>query len=157
MSATVIKRPTQVSASVNEWWRKQAYRHKWAEFLIYFMFVSGLGLWDSLAINWQIERWLLLSHMLIGATLFSLIVGIFWSSHRNLLLNSKKSFLRQTGSLIECLLFVCAATGFYLFFYGNIGNSLGQLIQDVHFYSSWLLAPLVFRHALRWSILKFKK
>lgn len=121
---------------------------------MYFMFVSGVLLWDRLSVDWQAQRWILLAHMMIGVSLFSVIVGAFWSSHRRLIQRSNKTFLRHTGTLIEWLLFICSLSGFYLFFYGNTGNVLGHLIQDVHFYSSWVLAPLVFRHALRWSILK---
>lgn len=143
-------------ANLHLWWQQLAYRHKTAEFLMYFMFVTGVLLWDRLAINWQAIRWLLPLHMLIGATFFTIMVGAFWISHRRLLQRSKKTFLRQTGILVEWLLTICSLTGFYLFFYGNTGNNLGFLIQDVHFYSSWLLTPLVFRHALRWSMLNIK-
>jgi hypothetical protein len=153
-TATVINTPTMV---ISTWWKQLAYRHKSAEFLLYLMFISGVLLWDRIELSWQISRWLLPAHMLIGATLFSIIVGAFWSSHRKLLVRSKKSFLRQTGTAVEWLLVVCTLSGFYLFFYGNTGSDIGQLLQDIHFYSSWLLAPLVFRHALRWSILNFKK
>lgn len=153
-NSTVINSPTLI---ISTWWKQLAYRHKSAEFLLYFMFVSGVLLWDKIALNWQISRWLLPLHMIIGVTLFSIIVGAFWSSHRKLITKSKKAFLRQTGTLIEWLLVVCTLSGFYLFFYGNTGNSISQLIQDLHFYSSWLLAPIVFRHALRWSILNFRK
>jgi len=121
------------------------------------MFVTGLLLWDRINISWQLERFALLTHMMIGISLFSLVVGAFWSSHRNLLQKSNKRFLKQTGTVIEWLLLVCSLTGFYLFFYGNTGNTLGILIQDIHFYSSWILVPLVFRHALRWSVINFKK
>ena len=153
-NSTVINSPTAMIAA---WWKQLAYRHKSTEFLLYLMFVSGVLLWDKIALSWQISRWLLPLHMIIGVTLFSIIVGAFWSSHRKLITKSKKAFLRQTGTLIEWLLVVCTLSGFYLFFYGNTGNSISQLIQDLHFYSSWLLAPVVFRHALRWSILNFRK
>ncbi|SFD18259.1 hypothetical protein [Pseudoalteromonas denitrificans] len=156
MTTATVSTQNPVFGFITAWWQKLAYRHKSAEFLMYFMFVTGLLLWDSISINWQVERFVLLTHMFIGLTLFSFIVGAFWSSHRNLLTKSNKTFLRQTGTIIEWLLGLCSLSGFYLFFYGNTGNALGLLIQDVHFYSSWVLAPLVFRHALRWSILKFK-
>jgi len=121
------------------------------------MFFSGLLLWNQLDVNWPIERWALVVHMVVGISLFSLIVGAFWMSHRKLILSSKKNFLRQTGTIIEWLLIACSISGFYLFFYGVPGNYLGNFIADVHFYSSWLLVPLVFRHALRWSVLNIMK
>ncbi|MCW8330833.1 hypothetical protein MD588_18740 [Photobacterium sp. SDRW27] len=139
------------------WWHRLAYHHKWAESLLYVMFFSGLLLWDTVNVAWQLERWSLLVHMLVGATLFTLIVGAFWGAHRRLITSSNKPFLRQTGTAIEWLLITCSLSGFYLFFYGTPGNPLGVFIQDVHFYSSWLLAPLVFRHAMRWSVLNLSK
>jgi len=146
--------PTMHSQNVfHSWWQQLAYRHKSAEFLMYFMFVSGVLLWDRISIIWQLERVMLLSHMIIGATLFTIVVGAFWSSHRNLLNKSKKPFLKQTGLIIEWLLATCTLTGFYVFLIGNTGNSFSVFIANIHFYSSWILVPLVFRHAMRWSII----
>ncbi|MCP5080039.1 MAG: hypothetical protein GY951_18585, partial [Psychromonas sp.] len=110
-----------------------------------------------ITVNWQVKNLMLVIHMLVGISLFLLVVGAFWSSHRALLKSSKKSFLRQTGTVIEYLLIICSVSGIYLFFYGNPGNATGLLMQDIHFYSSWLLTPLVFAHALRWSVLNLTK
>lgn len=154
-NSAVVLTPHQ--SPLQLWWRQLAYRHKTAELLMYVMFISGLLLWDRFFVNWQLSRYLLLGHMLVGISAFTLVVGAFWGSHRRLLQGSNKSFLRQTGTLIEYLLLTCSLSGFYLFFYGNTGNDAGILIQDIHFYSSWLLAPLVCRHALRWSIINFKR
>ena len=134
-------------------WSRLTYRHKWAETLLYIMFFSGLLIWPVIAVAWEIKSLMLIVHMLVGISLFILVIGAFWSSHRALLKKSKKAFLRQTGTIIEYLLIICCVSGTYLFFYGNPGNDLGLFIQYVHFYSSWLLAPLVFAHALRWSVL----
>lgn len=142
--------------SLKGYWQKQAYRHKNAEKLMYFMFVTGFLLWDQLSVGWAAERWLLVAHMMVGISLFLWVVGVFWSAHRQLLMRSRKSFLRITGRLTEGLLLVCVASGLYLFFYGVTGNSLSVLIQDLHFYSSVILTPLVFRHAFRWSVLNLK-
>ncbi len=148
---------TSNSVTVSGWWQQLAYHHKWAEFFMYFMFISGLLLWNIISVSWQLERLMLLSHMLVGATLFTLIVGLFWSSHRRLLQTSQKNFLRKTGWVIEWLLIICTLSGFYIFLWGNTGNNVSQTIQNIHFYSSWILAPLVFRHAFRFSILKLKQ
>jgi len=157
MSASITMSINSNPKAIHSWWKRLAYRHKSTEFLMYFMFVSGVLLWDFLALNWQAQRWLLLSHLVIGATFFTVIVGAFWSSHRRLLQTSKKPFMRQTGILIEWLLSACTLTGFYMFFYGNTGDFISTIIQDVHFYSSWILAPLVCRHAVRWSIINVKR
>lgn len=150
--------PDQVGPSVLcNWWRRLAYKHKIAEFLMYFMFVSGVLLWDVFSINWQVEKFLLLAHMLVGATFFTAIVGTFWSSHRQLITTSSNAFLRQTGIFIEWLLATCTITGFYTFFFGNTGNTFSAFIENIHFYSSWILVPLLFRHAMRWSIINIRK
>jgi len=144
---------TQGQSTLKSAWKSLAYRHKWAETLLYIMFFSGLLIWPALAVTWPVKSLMLVIHMLVGISLFVLVVGSFWLSHRALLKKSKKAFLRQTGTVIEYLLIICSVSGIYLFFYGSPGNDLGVFIQDVHFYSSWLLAPLVFAHALRWSVL----
>lgn len=149
--------PAALPSPISLWWRKLAYRHKSAEFLMYFMFVSGLLLWDVFAVQWSIVRWVLLGHMVLGATVFTVIVGAFWSSHRRLLNTSKKAFLRCTGRVIEWTLLTCTLSGFYLSFWGNTGNDLGWVIENLHFYTSWILVPMVFRHAMRWSIINLKK
>ncbi len=138
-------------------WFGLAFRHTQAEKLMYVMFISGLFLWEPLQLAWSLDRWLLLMHMLVGASVFTLVVGAFWSSHRRLIVNAKRPFLRQTGTVIEWLLLLCTLSGFYLFFFGVTGNNLSLVIQDVHFYSSMVLAPLVFRHAFRWSVLNIKQ
>ena len=142
---------------LTSWWTTLAYHHKWAEAMLYMMFFSGLLLWGQLDVSWQIKRVMLLLHMVVGVSLFTVIVGAFWSSHRNLLNRSKKRFLRQTGTIIEWLLVLCSVTGFYLFFYGDNGNQLGWVMHNVHFYTSWLLVPLVFAHAFRWSVLNIRQ
>jgi len=135
--------------------KRLAFHHKKAEAILYLMFLSGLLLWPFITIPWQIERTVLLMHMLAGISIFPVFVGSFWLSHRNLIQNSKKKFLRQTGTIIEYLLVACTLTGVYLTFWGNTGNNFSILMQDIHFYSSWLLAPLVLRHAWRWTVIKF--
>lgn len=143
------------------WLRLQAYfqrlafHHKKAEAVLYLMFLSGLLLWPFIVIPWQVERMVLLMHMLAGISVFPLFVGSFWLSHRRLLQRSKKTFLRQTGNMIEYLLIACSISGVFLTFWGYTGNNLSILMQDIHFYSSWLLAPLVLRHAWRWTVIKF--
>jgi len=134
-------------------WKRLAYHHKWAEVLLYVMFFSGLIIWPFVEVYWQVKSLMLVVHMLVGMSLFLIIVGAFWSAHRKLLKSSRKLFLRVTGQAIEVLLIICSLSGIYLFFYGNPGNDIGFFIQNIHFYSSWLLTPLVFAHALRWSVL----
>jgi len=157
MSATISTPHISISTKLNQAYKRLAYQHKKAEFVLYIMFLSGLLLWPMIAIAWQVERIVLLLHMLAGLTVFPALVGSFWLSHRSLLANSNKSFLRQTGTLIEYLLIACTVSGVYLTFWGNTGSDLSIFIQDIHFYSSWLLAPLVLKHAWRWTILTFFK
>ena len=145
---------TSVQSSFGVFWHRLAYKHKAAETTLYLMFFSGLLLWDFIEAGWQVERVMLLAHLLAGLTVFPLIVGPFWASHRNLLNRSTKPFLRITGQMTEWLLIICTLSGVYLMLFGNPGNLIGQLNQDVHFYSSMLLIPVVFRHAMRWTVLK---
>ncbi len=148
---------TSLQNNISVFWHRLAYKHKAAETTLYLMFLSGFLLWDFIEASWQVERVMLIAHLLAGLTVFPLIVGPFWTSHRNLLNRSKKPFLRITGQMTEWLLIVCTLTGVYLMFYGNPGNLIGQINQDVHFYSSILLTPIVFRHAMRWTVLKVFK
>ena len=138
-------------------WKGLAYRHKWTEIFLYAMFFSGLLIWPFVEVIWQVKSLMLAIHMLVGISFFLIIVTAFWTAHRTLLKASKKRFLRVTGNVIEILLVLCSISGIYLFFYGNPGNELGFFIQNVHFYSSWLLTPLVFSHALRWSVLNLMR
>ncbi len=144
---------TGLISSFRAGWQRLAYRHKYAEATLYLMFFSGLLVWDFIDINWQIERVMLLSHILAGLTFYPLLVGLFWTSHRSLISRSKNKFLKATGTLVEWLLIICTSSGIYLLIYGNPGNLAGQFIQDAHFYSSILLIPVVFRHAIRWTVL----
>ncbi|MGC3835996.1 hypothetical protein ACPSKX_18095 [Moritella viscosa] len=104
--------------------KRFAFHHKKAEAILYLMFLPGLLLWPFITIPWQVERTVLLMHMLAGISIFPVFV-------------------------------VCTLTGVYLTFWGNTGNNFSILMQDIHFYSSWLLAPLVLRHAWRWTVIKF--
>lgn len=155
MSATLTASQPSISSRLQAVYQRLAYHHKKAEFVLYLMFISGLLLWPMIDIAWQVERLVLLMHMLAGLTIFPIFVGSFWLSHRRLLKGNKKEFLRKTGSIIEYLLVACTLSGIYLTFWGNTGNNLSIFIQDIHFYSSWLLAPLVLKHAWRWTILTF--
>jgi nitrate reductase gamma subunit len=137
------------------YFKRLAFQHKKAEAVLYLMFFSGLLLWPFITVPWPVERTVLLLHMLAGISVFPILVGSFWLSHRRLIQNSNKKFLRQTGSLIEYLLIVCTLSGVFLTFWGNTGNDFSVLVQDIHFYSSWLLTPLVLRHAWRWTVIKF--
>ncbi len=110
---------TGVMNTIRAGWERLAYRHKFAEATLYLMFVSGLILWDVVEANWEIERIMLVSHLIAGLTIFPLIVGLFWASHRNLMAGSKKRFLRTTGRLVEILLTVCTVSGVYLMLYGK--------------------------------------
>ncbi len=135
----------------------RAYRHKGAEALLYLMFVTGLLLWPFLELHWSWARGLLLAHMLLGVLAFPFLVGPFWWSHRALLLHSRKPLLRATGQVLELLLASCVISGLYLVFVGAPGNALGNWMSGLHFYTSWLLTPLVFYHALRWSVMNLRR
>jgi len=146
-----------IKSLILDWWKARAYKHKGAETALYLMFFSGLLLWDWIGLDWQFMRFLLFGHMFIGLFVFPFTMLPFWLSHRKLLLRTRKKSFIRTGRFIEYLLMLCSFSGVYLIFWGAPGGYLGWLMQTAHFYSSWLLAPLIFYHALRWSVLNIKR
>ena len=142
-----------LSKLLKTWWKARAYKNKGAEVVLYLMFVSGILVWAWLDISWHITRLMLPVHIVFGLFIFPVTVLPFWLSHRNLIKQSKKQFLKRTGTALDYLLVVCSVSGIYLVFWGAPGNDLGWLVQNIHFYSSWLLVPLIFSHAFRWSVL----
>jgi len=157
LDAVALQPDLSIKTLILNWWKTRAYKHKGAEITLYLLFFSGLLLWDWLGLEWQALRFLLFSHMVIGLVIFPLTVVPFWLSHRKLLARTRKPSFIRTGRAIECLLLNCGLSGVYLIFWGVPGDTLGWLMQILHFYSSWLLAPLVFYHALRWSVLNLRR
>ncbi|MBR7629956.1 hypothetical protein KAT72_13220 [Aeromonas popoffii] len=147
---------TSLSLSPRQFWQWLAYHHQAAEGTLYLMFFSGLLLWEPLTPLWSLARWALFLHVMLSLTLFPLLFGAFWLSHRTLLRRSNKSFLRITGRIIEGLLLVCLASGLLLILHGTPGDSMGSLASWAHWLSALLLTPLVLRHAWRWTILQWR-
>ncbi|GGX66141.1 multiheme c-type cytochrome [Saccharospirillum salsuginis] len=111
-------------------------------------------MWAPLHIPWGLQRWSLLSHTLIGAFVFPILVLPFWFSHRRLLSTSGKPFLRWTGRSMDILLLTLTLTGAWLFLKGNRGNAFDAWIGWAHLYPGLMLAPLLARHAWRWGVLR---
>ncbi|WP_287147407.1 hypothetical protein [Aeromonas sp.] len=147
---------TSLSLSPRQFWQWLAYHHQAAEGTLYLMFFSGLLLWEPLTPLWSLARWALFFHVMLSLTLFPLLFGAFWLSHRSLLSRSNKPFLRTTGRIIEALLLVCLASGLLLVLHGTPGDSMGSLASWAHWLSALLLTPLVLRHAWRWTILQWR-
>lgn len=147
---------TSLSLSPRQFWQWLAYHHQAAEGTLYLMFFSGLLLWEPLTPLWSLARWALFLHVTLSLTLFPLLFGAFWLSHRTLLRRSNKPFLRITGRIIEGLLLVCLASGLLLILHGTPGDSMGGLASWAHWLSALLLTPLVLRHAWRWTILQWR-
>ena len=134
--------------------RWQAYRNKAAEWVLVFLFVSGVLLWETLPISWPVFRWSLLLHSIAGLLLFPLTTALFWWAHRGLLERSNKPFLRLTGQILDWLLALCGLSGIVLLFWGAAGNQIGELTSDLHWITGLLLGPLTLRHAWRYSALR---
>ena len=117
---------TSLSLSPRQFWQWLAYHHQAAEGTLYLMFFSGLLLWEPLTPLWSLARWNLFFHVMLSLTLFPLLFGAFWLSHRSLLNRSNKPFLRTTGRIIEALLLVCLASGLLLVLHGTPGRCHGQ-------------------------------
>lgn len=135
-------------------WQALAYRNRAAEWTLYALAFSGLPLIAAFSVDWQWQRWDLVAHALLGTFGFITLIVPFWSSHRRLLLRSRKSFLRMTGRITEVLLLVTGASGYYLILWGNRGGSLGNLVHQAHLIASLSLTLVVMRHAWRWSVLQ---
>lgn len=138
----------------SDWWQRQAYRNKAAEWSLYLMFASGFLLWNVIEIPWQLERLLLPIHIISSLLLFPFAVLPFWLSHRRLLKKSQKTLLRITGQMLDVFLLGCAASGIFLFLVGNRGDDLGWIAYIVHLVTALALTPILMRHAARWSVLK---
>jgi len=136
------------------WWNRLAYRNKAAEWALYFMFLSGILLWDQIVIPWPLERMLLVIHVLSSLVLFPLMVLPFWLSHRKLLHSSNKKLLKVTGLLLDYLLLGCALSGVFLVVEGNRGDDFGWFIYMTHLVSAFVILPLLIRHTAKWSVLK---
>lgn len=147
---------TSLSLSPRHCWQWLAFHHQAAEGSLYLMFFSGLLLWEPLTPLWSLARWNLFLHVALSLTLFPLLFGAFWLSHRSLLRKSRKPFLRTTGRIIEALLLICLASGLLLVLHGTPGDGMGNLASWAHWLSALALTPLVLRHAWRWTILKWR-
>lgn len=147
---------TTLSLAPRQFRQWLAYHHQAAEGSLYLMFFSGLLLWEPLTPLWSLARWNLFLHVMLSLTLFPLLFGAFWLSHRSLLNRSNKPFLRTTGRIIEALLLICLASGLLLVLHGTPGDAMGNLASWAHWLSALLLTPLVLRHAWRWTILKWR-
>ena len=134
--------------------RWQAYHHAAAEWVVLLLFVSGLFLWERLPIGWPVFRWSLILHVAAGLIIFPLTTGVFWWTHRKLLVCSDKQFLRVTGQIVDWLLLICFITGFILAFWGATGNDLSHWVSDIHWLTGLLMGPLMLRHAWRYTVLK---
>ncbi len=154
MDAVVAQPHKPFTTHVRNWWQRQAYLNQAAEWSLYFMFASGLILWELFTLPWAFERLVLISHVIASLIIFPLMVLPFWLSHRRLLKKSQKRLLIITGQLLDLLLLACAASGLFLFLIGNRGDNLGYLAFLIHLISALILAPILMRHAAKWSVLK---
>ncbi|MCW9035132.1 MAG: hypothetical protein OQJ97_12995 [Rhodospirillales bacterium] len=135
-------------------WERVSYKHKYAEFILYFLTVSGVMLWDGFGFSWQFTKSTLLIHFLASFFLVPLFIVPFWLAHRESLKMHPKPFLRKTGRIIEVILIIMMVSGFYLALFGNRGDVLGQIAYWAHLLPSIPMALFVYFHAKRWSMLK---
>lgn len=141
-------------SSLSLWWQRLAYKNKFAEWSLYFLFITGFLLWDPIPTPWAVERLILLTHSISSLLLFPLFIAPFWTSHRRLLHRSNKKFLRFTGQIIDGLLLTSLISGLYLLLVGNPGENAGAIAHLIHLITALILAPLLIKHAGNWSVLK---
>ncbi len=68
--ATTPSQPMSLTANVSLWWQRQAYRNKAAEWSLYFMFLTGFVLWNQFTLPWELERMVLIVHVISSLILF---------------------------------------------------------------------------------------
>lgn len=141
--------------ATSSFWKRGGYRSKPAELVLYVLAISGLVLWSGFNLPWQLQRSTLAIHILVSLLLFPFLVIPFWLAHRAILAQSHKTSLRKTGQSIDYGLFLLSVSGFFLVFFGNRGDLLGQLAYWAHLLPALPLAVLVIWHAWRWSMLKY--
>lgn len=143
-----------VTALLQRYLRWQAYHHAAAEWVVIFLFVSGVLLWERVPVAWPLLRWSLILHVAVGLIVFPLTTGLFWWSHRKLLQCGRNKFLRATGQILDWLLLICFVSGFILAFWGATGSHAGHWLSDIHWITGLLMGPLMVRHAWRFTVLK---
>lgn len=153
LHTSLTSRSTLPEAAADYWWRL-AYRNRAAEWTLYALLLTGLPLVAWWAADWPLQRWSLALHSLLGVFGATLVVVPFWLAHRRLLQTSRKAFLRVTGRLMEILLLIIAISGFYLVWWGNRGDPLDIIMHWAHLIATLTFAPLLLRHAFRWSVLR---
>ncbi len=136
-------------------WKRQGYRSKSAELVLYGLAISGIMLWDGFALPWQLQRSTLALHILASLLFFPGVVVLFWMAHRDLLASSTKPRLRRTGQIIEIGLILLTVSGLFLAFFGNRGDFAGALAYWMHLLPAVPLTALVIWHAWRWSMLRY--
>ena len=135
-----------------DFWQTVSYKSKPAEFMLYFLAVSGLCLWDGFDLPWLFQRTSLASHIIVSILLFPVFVVPFWLAHREILKTSRKAFLRWTGQVIDFCLFALLISGIYLLSIGNTGDWLGEMAYWLHLIPAVPLTFLLIFHARRWSM-----
>ncbi|WP_208978855.1 hypothetical protein [Pseudovibrio denitrificans] len=89
-------KPAQPGA-IAVFWKRLGYKSKHAEFVLYFLTISGLMLWDVVGLPWQLIQPTLAVHFVVSLIIFPLFVLPFWFSHRDLIKRNGRPFLRRTG------------------------------------------------------------
>ena len=154
MSDQAVKAETNIhlKSMLAGYWRKISYQSKPAEFLLYFLAISGVCLWEGFDLPWLFLRTSLAIHILVSLLLFPIFVLPFWLAHREILSSSTKPFLRRTGQLIEYCMVALFLSGLYLMFFGNTGNWVGEIAYWLHLLPAVPLIMLLAFHARRWSM-----
>lgn len=158
MSSPQLHRSSLLSIkkSWDSYFTRLAFKNRAAEWTAIALFVSGLLLWDVLPVEWMIARWSLIIHIIVGILIFPLTTGVFWLSHRQLMLKSQKPRLRQTGRALDFILGGCFISGLVLTFLGDTGNLPASLTSDAHLISGLIMGPTMLIHAWRYSVLRFR-
>lgn len=156
--ATSFSSASPVARKLVQWgaqpFGRASYRSKHAEFVLYFLTVSGLMLWQGFSLPWSLLGPVLAAHFVVSLILFPLIVLPFWLAHRAMLRRRGRPALRHTGRVIEWALILLVVSGVYMSLWGNRGELAGQIAYWAHLLPALPLALLVIVHAWRFSMLR---
>lgn len=120
-------------------------------FLILFgIFISGLFLWDFIDMTWDIKKWFLFLHapISLAVILFYLMPYVFSHIPYHLPKSKNKlSFRQYTGIVVAIILFIDIASGIWLMFIGQRGETIGVFAQFLHLWLSFAVIALLAAHS----------
>ena len=113
-------------------------KYRWINIAIYLLFSSGIVLWEDINLAWEITRLVMPVHIILS------VLALFWLfpflyEHIRKTFHSREKNRIITGYFFLFNFVLIIISGFYLFFIGNLGNRLDQVMFYSHLLPSFLL------------------